>query len=124
MQKNILKFFLTTFLLLFYIGIVMYVFFEIRNIDKMKNFETALVFTIIGFVMLGTRILTNICKPIIKIGFLVPMILTTIVYVVLLNAVNLYFVGMLSSGVFLLINLVLLFLYCLVSIPMFIMGKK
>jgi hypothetical protein len=59
-----------------------------------------------------------------KVGYLVPMILVTVLYTVILDFVNIFLVVTTSSVFFILINLVLLFLYCLIIIPMYLMGRK
>ena len=43
----------TIILLAFYITIILFTFFAVLHIDKVNNFATALVFEIIGFVLLA-----------------------------------------------------------------------
>lgn len=111
-------------LLAFYMAIIMYVFFAVLHIGIFLNFETALVFEIMGFLFLSYFILSNLLSKRIKTGFFVPLIGVNIVYTIILNIINMVCVITMPHAVFLLLNLVLLFIYCLVSIPMYVMGKK
>lgn len=111
-------------ILIFYISIIMYVFFAILKIDALANFKSAMVFEIIGFLILTYFIMGNLLSKRIKTGFLVPLIIITVVYTVILNVVNIACIIAMPHTIFLLINLVLLFIYCLISMPMYIMGRR
>jgi hypothetical protein len=50
--------------------------------------------------------------------------MVTVIYTVLLDIVNIAFVARVGSAGFVLIHLILLFFYCLVSIPMYLMGRR
>lgn len=115
---------LSLFLWLFYIAIVLYLFFAVLHINTLENFISALVFESIGFLILAFFIFCNIFSKLIKIGYFVPLILATVVYTILLDVVNIACVTTVGSIFFTLIHLTILFTYCLVSIPMYLMGKK
>lgn len=115
---------LTTFIIAFYVAIIMYVFFAVLHIDALANFISAMTFEIIGFCLLTYFVLGNILAKPIKIGYFVPLILVTVVYTIALDVINLACVATMSNVFFVLVNLVLLFIYCLVSIPMYIMGRR
>lgn len=115
---------LSTFLLFFYIAIIMYVLLGICHIDTAKNFIAGIVFQIIGFVFLSVLILGNILFKSVKTGYFIPLVTVTILYSILLELLNIFAIATLSSNIFVLLQFVLLFVYCLISIPMYIMGKK
>jgi hypothetical protein len=115
---------LSTLLIAFYVAIIMYVFFAILHIDTLANFETGIAFEIIGFVLLAYFILGNIFSKPIKTGFFVPLILATVVYTVILDVINIACITTMPHSFFILFNFILLFVYCLVSIPMYIMGRR
>ena len=124
MEKRMMSIALYSMLLLFYAAIVMYVFFAIVHADKLANFQTGMIFEIIGFVLLAYFIIGGIAFSPIKVGFFPALLIITIVYTVILDAVNLVFITTITNPFFVLINLVLLFVYCMVAIPIYIMGRK
>lgn len=124
MGKKGLKIILSSFTICFYIAIIMYVFFAILRVDALANFETAMVFEIIGFVLLTYFVLGNIIFKPIKIGFFVPLMVVTVIYTIVLDVVNLALMVTMPHVLFLLTNFCLLFIYCLISTPMYIMGRK
>ena len=124
MGKKSLMVALTTFIIGFYVAIIMYVFFAILHIDTLANYVSAMTFEIIGFCLLAYFVLGNILAKPIKTGYFVPLIMATIVYTIALDVVNLACVTTMSNVFFILVNLILLFIYCLVAIPMYIMGRR
>lgn len=124
MPKKGLSLTLSTFAIGFYIVIIMYIFFEILHIDTLKNFQSAMLFEIIGFVLLAYFILGNIALKPIKTGYFVPLMTVVILYTIILDVVNIAMVAHISHAKFVLINLIVLFIYCLISIPMYIMGRR
>lgn len=124
MGKKSLTAALTTFIIAFYVVIIMYVFFAVLHIDTLVNFISAMTFEIIGFCLLAYFVLGNILAKPIKTGYFVPLIIATIVYTIALDVVNLACVATMSNVFFVLVNLILLFIYCLVAIPMYIMGRR
>ena len=114
----------SSFIICFYIAIVMYVFFAILHIDTLANFESAMVFEIIGFVLLTFFVLGNILSKPIKTGYFVPLIIVTVIYTVILDLINLSLITTMPHAFFVLTNFILLFIYCLISIPMYFMGKR
>lgn len=111
-------------LLAFYIGIIMYVFFSILHIEALANFESAMAFEIIGFLLLIYFIIGNLLSKRIKVGFLIPLVMVTVIYTVILDVINIAFIVTMPHVFFVLSNFCLLFVYCLISIPMYIMGKR
>lgn len=115
---------LSCFLLIFYITIIFYVFFAVLNINTLENFVPALIFEIIGFLVLAYFVLGNMFSNSIKVGFLIPLLMITVVYTIVLDVINIACITSVGSVFFTLIHLVVLFVYCLVSIPMYLMGKR
>lgn len=124
MQKKALTIGLSAFALGFYFLIVLYIFFAILHIDALKNFETALAFELVGFFLLLYFILGNIFFKPIKIGFYIPILITTVLYTVFLDLINMVLIASMPNVYFILIHLILLFIYCIISIPMYIMGRR
>lgn len=112
------------FMIFFYIAIVMYTLFFSLNIRTLGNFIAALFFEFIGIIVIAYFLLSNILSSNIKIGFFAPLIMITVFYILLLNVLNLGCITMMSSSTFVLLNLLILFIYCLISAPMYIMGRK
>lgn len=112
------------FLLIFYIAIIFYVFFAVLNINTLINFVPALIFEMIGFLILAYFVLSNMFSNSIKVGFFIPLLVTTVVYTIVLDVINIACITSVGSVFFTLIHLVVLFVYCLVSIPMYLMGKR
>ncbi len=122
-MKKGLSLFLTSFMLVFYFGVVVFILFSVVHIDTLANFVYGMIFESLGFLLLVYFILGGFIRHI-KTGFFVPLILVTIVYAIILNVINITLIALLDDVLFVLLNIVLLFIYCLISIPMFIMGKK
>ena len=112
------------FMIFFYIAIVMYTLFFSLNIRTLGNFIAALFFEFIGIIVIAYFLISNILSSNIKIGFFAPLIMINIFYILLLNVLNLGCITMMSSSTFVLLNLLILFIYCLISAPMYIMGRK
>ena len=124
MAKKGLTVTLVALLMAFYASIVLYAFFAVLHIEALANYGTSLTFEIIGFVLLVYFILGNIASRRITVGYFVPLIIVTVLYTIILNFINLSLVFSVSNVVFVLINLIVLFIYCLISVPMYFMGRK
>lgn len=114
----------SVFVVLFYIAIVVYVFFAILHINKLANFEAAMIFEIIGFLILLLFVFGNVLFRPVKMGYSVSLVIMTVVYTIILDVLNIAFIATMPPAYFVLTNLIVLFVYCLVSIPMFIMGSR
>lgn len=107
-----------------YVVIVLYVFFVFFNINTIANFTVAIIFEIISFLILVGLIYRNVLVKPIKTGYFIPLILITITYLVIVNIVNILIIVKIPMIFFVFVHLVLLTIYCLVSMPMYIMGRK
>lgn len=123
MGKRGLTAVLSSFMIALYIVIILYVFFAVLHVDILANFLSALVFEIIGFILLAYFVLGNILSKSIKTGFFVPLIMATVIYTIALNIINLV-LTLMPTTFFILTNFILLFIFCIISIPMYIMGKR
>lgn len=89
-----------------------------------KILEDKAAFGIIGFLALAYFIFCNMFSNPIKVGYFVPLVMTTVIYTIVLDVINIACITSVSSVFFTLIHLVVLFVYCLVSIPMYLMGRR
>ena len=124
MKKKGLTLFFTGFLVLFYIAVVLFVLFGIIKGNTVENFKSAVVFEVVGFVFLILLILGNVIVKPIFIGYFAPLITVSVLYTTVLDVINLMLISKISNKYFILINLFLLFFYCLISIPIYIMGRR
>ncbi len=124
MRRGLLSICLSISALIFYIGIILYSFFAILHIQTLANFGSAVLFELIGFALLAYFIIVNLSSNPIKTGYFVPLVIVTVIYTVLLDVINFACVMIMPNIFFVLLHLTLLFLYCVISIPMYIMGKR
>lgn len=89
-----------------------------------KILEDKAAFEIIGFLALAYFIFCNMFSNPVKVGYFVPLVMTTVIYTIVLDVINIACITSVSSVFFTLIHLVILFVYCLVSIPMYLMGRR
>ena len=115
MNKKGLALFFTGFLVLFYIAIVLFVLFGIIKEDTIDNFKSAVAFEFAGFDFLIILIIGNVIKK---------HITVSVLYTIILDIVNLALIDKISNKYFILINFILLFMYCLTSIPMYFVGRR
>ena len=114
---------LSLFMLCFYIGIIMYVMFRILHVDVSANFEAAMAFEVIGFLLLTYFVLCGVWMTNMKTGYFVPLMMVTILYTIILDVINFWCVTAMKNVWFVLVHFVLLFIYCLISVPMYIMSR-
>lgn len=123
-MKKVIIAIISGFFLAFYMGIIMYVFFAILHIETLTNFESAMAYEIIGFLLITYFVMGNLLSKRVKTGFFGPLLMVTVVYTLILNAINIACITILPHIFFVLLNFVLLLMYCLISMPMYIMGKR
>lgn len=111
-------------LLALYGGIIIYLFLAVLHGDTLENFASAMAFELISFLALICVIVGNILSERVKIGYFVPLVFVTVIYAVILDVVNAAYIATMSKSGFLLLNLILLFLYCCISLPLFVMNKR
>lgn len=114
---------LATVIMCFYFMIVTYVLFVVTKIHLLHNFFVGITFEFIGFILLAAVILGNVLSKSISTGYFVSLIFVTILYTVFLNVLNMAAILVMPGTLFVLLHMILLFVYCVVSVPMYIMGK-
>ena len=124
MSKKGITAVLSTLILGLYIVIIAHVFFSVLHVDVLANFGSAMLFEVIGFLLLLFFVIGNIISKSIGVGFFVPLVLATAAYTIALNVVNMACITIMAHSMFVLIHLIILFVYCLISIPMYIMSKR
>lgn len=121
MKKREITIALSAILFVFYVSTILYVSIGVMHVDMLVNYFSSIIYQVIGFVFLAYFIFCNIVSRSMKTGYLVPLIIATVLYTV---AVNVALVASIPHVFFVLINRGLLILYALVSIPMYVMGRK
>lgn len=124
MKKKGLIIILSVFVIAFYAAILAYIFYAMFPVWFLVNFNSALMFELIGLVFLAFTVMEGVISKSVKVGYFVPRVMITITYVIILHILNIGLVIATPHVFFVLLNLVLLFVYCLLSIPMCIMGRK
>lgn len=127
MKKREITIALSAILFVFYVSTILYVSIGVMHVDMLVNYFSSIIYQVIGFVFLAYFIFCNIVSRSMKTGYLVPLIIATVLYTVAVNVVNVALVALVASiphVFFVLINRGLLILYALVSIPMYVMGRK
>ena len=115
---------MTALMYLFYVGIMLYIIFVIRQIKTFPNCNEALLFEAIGFVVGAFVVFTRAFSSKLNIGYYIPIIGITLLYTAALHVLCIVLVGFFYPTTFVLINALLLFMWCVVSIPMILMGRK
>ncbi len=108
-------------LLFFYILIIMYVFFIVIKIYFFPTFAAALLFEGIGVCALAAIILMACGSWRIKASYLISLSVFTVLYIFFLNLLNMLGGVFIQPVFFILLHMGLLFVYCLVSVPMYTM---
>lgn len=124
-MRKMASFVASLFILVFFIVLIMYTSLGVLHIDNaVGNFGIGITFQIIGFLLLFGLTVMAFFVTKFKVGYLIPLFGVTILYVILLNILNMFAIFIIATPVFMLLNMILLFIYCVVSIPMFIMGFR
>lgn len=92
--------------------------------EQKTNFYAVLIFEIIAFLILEFIILNGILSEKIKIAYFIPTVMVTVVYKGLVDIFCILYVSYMEKENFILLNMIVLFSYCLISFPMRIMGRK
>lgn len=115
---------LSLFLLTFYMLIIMYLFFGVLHIDLLENCFAGMLFQCIGFLILCVLVLGQIVARPIKAGYFAPIVLITAFYTLILDVMNCLAIMLMPTPLFFFLHLLLLFVYCIVTVPMYLMGRK
>ncbi len=123
-NKKTTAFALSLFLLAFYILIIMYLFFGVLEINELENCFAGMLFQCIGFLVLCVLVLGQIVAKPIKAGYFAPVVLITAFYTLILDLLNCWAIRLMPAPLFFFVHLLLLFVYCIVTVPMYLMGRK
>lgn len=123
MNKNI-RVYLSLFLVAFYFVIVFYFLFAVANIDILENFMAGMVFEAFGAISLVFSVLYGCFGKGQKFGFIVGIIFTSLIYSIVLDIVNTTVIFNVSKTTFVFINLVVLFIYLCIILPIYMMANK
>lgn len=124
MGKRGLSVVLYSFLLIFYFGIVLYAFIEVKHADTFANFSSAMFFEVIGFLLLAYFVIGGFLYSPIKTAFYPVLLIMTVLYTVVIHFISFSLISVASRTYFNLINLIILFVYLMISIPIYIIGRK
>ena len=102
--------------------IIAYVFVTVKHVDVLDNFIPAVVFECSAFLILVMSV-TIAMKRKIKLGFSVPLVLITLVFVIIINGLNITFIDQVEQTYFVIMNAILLILYFIIFFPIYIMGR-
>lgn len=115
---------LTSALSFFYMAILAFVLFGIANLAQTKLFATALVFTIIGdLVLLGSIFCYGYMQRLTGAPLAIGVITASFFYVLLNFIVTMITYPWIGNLYYLLIELLLLFFYCLIIVTIGLVGK-
>ena len=109
----------------FYAALIFYILVYVVKIGDHKGFAAAVIFEVIGIAVLLMALLWKrlIC-PGLRIGFNVSLIIAAVVYNAVLCLLNIFALPAMSQSYFIMLQLMLLFVFCLFSLPVILMGNK
>lgn len=122
-SKAGLKLVLTGLLIVLYMAIAIVSLFVFTDTSN-DNFVVGLIFDIISFVFIFFFVYMNMFTEKMKIGFYIPTVMVTVVYALFLDVFNIFGIMNIGTSKFILSNLIIIFVYLIICIPMFIAGKK
>lgn len=123
-NKKTATFALSLFLLVFYMLIILYLFFGVLHINLLENCFAGMLFQCIGFLILCVLVLGQIVAKPVKTGYFAPIVMITVVYTLILDVLNCWAILLMPTALFFFVHLLLLFAYCVVTVPMYLMGRK
>ena len=123
MSKRVSAFIFSYLILAFYIGIIMFALFCVAQAWRFVNCPSAVAFQAIGFIILAL-VLYCVAGGRMKIGYAVPLVLTTVIYTAVLDVICFVLLASAPVLLYILFNLILLLVYFLISVPMLVVGRK
>lgn len=111
--------FFKAFLIVFYIAIVSYVCLAVFHINTLPNFLPAAIFEVIGFVILS---ITVFCAE--RNYFEIAFYIITGCYTIALNVLTMVFCSKLTLSIFVLSNLILLFVFFILTFIFIMWGRS
>lgn len=113
------------FMMVFYTGIVFYILLYVVKIDLDKNFVPGLVFQIAALVILTLSLLFISARNRSgNIVFAISAVSAAAVYNLIVILMNIFALSDISTELFVMFHLLVLFLFCLFIVPVMITGNK
>lgn len=122
MMKRMLGTIVSLFITMFFMGIILYVMMEGMHLPDKETWAGIITFTIIEFIiLLGVIGLGKLISRVVGTGLYAAICAMTVFYTILCTALNLILSGG-SAFVIILVNLILLFIYAAVVLPLAVKG--
>lgn len=124
MKKTILAFIFSLLLLSIYGFIIFYSLINICNINTTNVFSISIVFQCFGLLSIFFFLFINFSGNKIKTGFFVPLLGCTVIYNIILDVISFGITTETNVFSFVITNSILVFIYLLITAPMYIKGLK
>ncbi len=111
-------------LLVMYLFIVVYAMFAVVHMEQALNCIAALVFEVIGVAAFGGCLLWGVSNQNLRFAYFVGCLVASLFYNAALNFLNFLGAFTVGNAMFLLMHFILFFVFCAVSFPMYLMGRK
>lgn len=112
------------FIIILYILILVQAYITIYNSNMLMKFGLSITFELINIIIMLSVLTECVLQKTLKFAYAVSGIMVMLLYTVFQNVVNLVSFMEISNNWLILCNIILLFIYSLVSIPLYIMGRR
>lgn len=112
------------FIIILYILILVQAYITIYNSNMLMKFGLSITFELINIIIMLSVLTECVLHKTLKFAYAVSGIMVMLLYTVFQNVVNLVSFIEISNNWLILCNIILLFIYSLVSIPLYIMGRR
>lgn len=123
-EKILIKRICSFIIVIMYFAIVIYSLFNVVNITSKDSWLWTIVFEIIGAIIFIFYIIRVMDSKVIKFGYKVSLGLSVIAYNVIVVIQNIFQIRYPNIAVFIMLQLITLFVFFIISMPMYIIGKK
>lgn len=123
-EKILIKRICSFIIVIMYFAIVIYSLFNVVNITSKDSWLWTIVFEIIGAIIFIFYIIRVMDSKVIKFGYKVSLGLRVIAYNVIVVIQNIFQIRYPNIAVFIMLQLITLFVFFIISMPMYIIGKK
>lgn len=123
-EKILIKKICSFIIVIMYFAIVIYSLFNVVNITSKDSWLWTIVFEIIGAIIFIFYIIRVMDSKVIKFGYKVSLGLSVIAYNVIVAIQNIFQIKYPNIAVFIMLQLITLFVFFIISMPMYIIGRK
>ena len=123
-EKILIKRICSFIIVIMYFAIVIYSLFNVVNITSKDSWLWTIVFEIIGAIIFIFYIIRVMDSKVIKFGYKVSLGLSVIAYNVIVVIQNIFQIRYPNIALFIMLQLITLFVFFIISMPMYIIGKK